>query len=234
MSLEPTYLPIPVSAAAKICEDYQKNAVLIVAIDDRHGCLHHTTFGLTLCDKITIARISEAVNDMLSKGKKIKQFEDLRTADETEYKARIDTLERDLYVPGCWICPQCSFQQHNAHMTPDGRVSANTKPEMRPCPNDGRDMIPLTWQQLAKESQAVALRMIKEKDMLLQAAYNLSMFLREYVAPAEAGNQADEWPIKIVVADDPDAANRLALFLQAQEQALAAAGAPVTPKPQGE
>lgn len=56
----------------------------------------------------------------------------------------------DLYVPGLWRCPQCGFIQHNQILAPTG-VFASTAPELRPCPNDGRDMQPVTWREHAKD-----------------------------------------------------------------------------------
>lgn len=52
----------------------------------------------------------------------------------------------EIQVPGVWRCPQCHFTQHNRTLSLSG-IHANTAPELRPCPNDGRDMVPLTWKE---------------------------------------------------------------------------------------
>lgn len=61
---------------------------------------------------------------------------------------------------------------------------------------------------------------------LVQAAYNLSMFLRESVAPHDAGQLKDDWPL-VLATNDIGCAERLKCFLQAQEETLAALGYPV-------
>jgi hypothetical protein len=53
-----------------------------------------------------------------------------------------------LFVPGMWMCPQCGFIQQNNVISPRG-VFADSKPELRPCPNDGRDMQAVSWQEYA-------------------------------------------------------------------------------------
>jgi hypothetical protein len=67
----------------------------------------------------------------------------------------------------------------------------------------------------------------QELGCLIQAAYNLSMFLRESVAPHDAGALSGDWPLKLVTSDE-NCSHRLAYFLQAQEQALKLLGCPVT------
>lgn len=63
-------------------------------------------------------------------------------------------MDSALYVPGLWECPKCGFTQQNRVLhAQSGAVSVNTAPELRPCPNDGRDMQPVTWQSLAEFSQ---------------------------------------------------------------------------------
>lgn len=76
-----------------------------------------------------------------------------------------NTLNPDIYAPGMWKCPHCNFRQHNAVIAPNG-VFANDKPELRPCPNDGRDMVPVTWKELAKENEAIAIKYMNENTHL--------------------------------------------------------------------
>lgn len=56
----------------------------------------------------------------------------------------------DLTVPGVWRCPKCQFTQVNQTLAPDG-IGADTRPHLFPCPNDGRDMVPVTWREHAEE-----------------------------------------------------------------------------------
>jgi hypothetical protein len=62
---------------------------------------------------------------------------------------------------------------------------------------------------------------------LIQASYNLSMFLRESVAPHDAGALRHDWPLALTT-DDEQCAYRLSVFLKAQEDALEALGCRVT------
>lgn len=227
------YIPIPVSEATRLSVIYQKDAILILGIDKKHACYHHTTYGIQPKDKIAIAAVSEKLNKALSDGAKLETFEDFRHAPAAESKARIDDLERRLHVPGMWRCPKCSFIQQNAYMRPDGSTSANTTPELRPCPNDGHDMIPVTWEEHAREAIGIWSKTNAELSAIKQAAYNLSRFIRESVAPHDAGEQQDDWPLKLVVTDENEAF-RLKCFLEDQEKALAALGVPVTTNPEAQ
>ena len=56
----------------------------------------------------------------------------------------------DLTVPGVWRCPKCQFTQVNQTLAPNG-VGADTRPHLWPCPNDGRDMVPVTWREHAAD-----------------------------------------------------------------------------------
>jgi len=56
----------------------------------------------------------------------------------------------DLTVPGVWRCPKCQFTQVNQTLAPDG-IGADTRPHLFPCPNDGRDMVPVTWREHAAD-----------------------------------------------------------------------------------
>ncbi len=61
---------------------------------------------------------------------------------------------KEIQVPGVWRCPQCRFTQHNQILAPDG-IGVDTRPHLLPCPNDGRDMVPLTWRDHAADLQQV-------------------------------------------------------------------------------
>lgn len=72
-----------------------------------------------------------------------------------------------LFVPGMWECPQCGFTQMNNVLSPAG-VFASTTPELRPCPNDGRDMQPVTWEKHAKQLEKSFGEVLDERTELLK------------------------------------------------------------------
>lgn len=72
-----------------------------------------------------------------------------------------------LFVPGMWECPQCGFVQMNNVLSPAG-VFASTAPELRPCPNDGRDMQPVTWEKHAKGLDEMLGKVLDEREWLLK------------------------------------------------------------------
>jgi len=72
-------------------------------------------------------------------------------------------IESEIFVPGEWVCPRCSFRLHRRVMSAsDGSVGVDTDPESEPCPNDGEQMQRLTWKQDAEEANRVALALMKE------------------------------------------------------------------------
>lgn len=86
-----------------------------------------------------------------------------------------------LFVPGMWECPQCGFTQMNNVLSPAG-VFANTKPELRPCPNDGRDMQAVTWKEYAERTDKALGRVLDEREELqrdLQVIYDLESDLKK-------------------------------------------------------
>lgn len=85
-----------------------------------------------------------------------------------------------LFVPGMWECPQCGFTQMNNVLSPAG-VFASTAPELRPCPNDGWDMQPVTWEGYAKQILKTCSQMIdeREKDRLAIEELNERLIERQ-------------------------------------------------------
>jgi hypothetical protein len=86
-----------------------------------------------------------------------------------------------LFVPGMWMCPQCGFIQQNNVISPRG-VFADSKPELRPCPNDGRDMQAVTWQEYAERTDKAFGKVLDEREALqraLQVIYDLEVDLKK-------------------------------------------------------
>jgi hypothetical protein len=72
-----------------------------------------------------------------------------------------------IYVPGDWVCPQCSFRLHKRLLSAtDGAVAVDTGVEEERCFNDGTTLQPLTWKQEAEEANRVALDLLKENRRL--------------------------------------------------------------------
>jgi hypothetical protein len=74
-----------------------------------------------------------------------------------------------LFVPGLWECPQCGFTQQNSTLSPAG-VFASEKPELRPCPNDGRDLVAVTWETYAKQLLKTFGQVMNEREQLQREA----------------------------------------------------------------
>lgn len=90
----------------------------------------------------------------------------------------MSTNDPNLYVPGMWQCPQCGFVQQNSILAPNG-VFANAAPELRPCPNDGRDMNPVTWKHYAEQADAWGGKLLKQKEDLLAASETLMHIIHQ-------------------------------------------------------
>jgi hypothetical protein len=82
----------------------------------------------------------------------------------------------DLTVPGVWRCPKCRFTQVNQTLAPDG-IGADTRPHLWPCPNDGRDMVPVTWREHAADLEKMLIQRL-DAETLLQSLFNASAELR--------------------------------------------------------
>jgi NTP pyrophosphatase (non-canonical NTP hydrolase) len=84
--------------------------------------------------------------------------------DILELVAEVELLSSlPVYMPGDWKCDGCGFTQHNRVLAPNG-VFADMKPELRACPNDGRDMRPVTWKEASEENYQAAMRFLNERD----------------------------------------------------------------------
>lgn len=71
----------------------------------------------------------------------------------TQVRAERQGVDRELiYVPGHWQCPKCNFYQVNSILHPNGISADRRMPEQ--CPNDGTEMIAVTWKQNAQDGHA--------------------------------------------------------------------------------
>ena len=76
-------------------------------------------------------------------------------------RSNIDTLANDvhLFIPGCWRCTKCHFvltrTSINAH-TGDFGTTAADREDSEPCPNDGTEMVRVSWKERCKELGATA------------------------------------------------------------------------------
>lgn len=66
----------------------------------------------------------------------------------------------DLHVPGHWECPQCGFQQIRSILSPQG-IGTDTRPHLEPCPNDGQDMVPLTWKRACEHQEKLITQLLQ-------------------------------------------------------------------------
>lgn len=88
------YKPIPSSEAKTIAEKYDKQVVVILAIDRVHEMTHTTTYGVGPEDKLAAASLGDQLPFILglTEGPR-KFFEDFRTTQQAEWKVEKDRLE---------------------------------------------------------------------------------------------------------------------------------------------
>src|SRR3990167_2853291 len=87
-----------------------------------------------------------------------------------EKEARIKDLESKVYLPNHWRCPKCKFYQVNSILAPDGIFADKRTPEQ--CPNDGTEMMPVSWKENAqdgREGQDRLMEIINKKEAQLSA-----------------------------------------------------------------
>lgn len=167
------YQPVPISAAADIARQYAKQIIVILACDTAHNMTHYTSFGVSPEEKIHAANLADHMTEVFNGGKS-HIFEDFRLMDAAQAKAQIDALTAAQFVPGMWECPKCSFTLTKNILAAAG-VFVDQKPHIEPCPNDGRDMVPLTWKKLADDLSEVTEQKLMdnlELRKLCKAAYH--------------------------------------------------------------
>lgn len=175
------YLPIPTTVAAAIAQQFAKNVVVIVALDVPHDRTHYTTFGVSPEEKAIAANMSDLIAGVLSEGRKVEVFEDFRDLDAAQAKAQIDDLKAQVYAPGIWECPQCGFTWQKNILSPAG-CFADARVNLEPCPNDGRDMVPVTWKKLSQDNYDASLRLLDEKEVLKKLCLAAAHTLKSLVA----------------------------------------------------
>lgn len=82
------------------------------------------------------------------------RFDELRTHDSPVVQECLDAiaeLTSKVYIPGTWYCPQCQFQVNKRILyAKSGNVGIDHRNEGEKCPNDGTELLPLTWEQDAR------------------------------------------------------------------------------------
>lgn len=113
------YKPVPVSAAEKLAEEYDKNLVVILTWDRGHNTTNLATYGTDALTKDGAARVGQKIEDMLGlksgKGGKVVFHEDFRATPEAVYKEQVDRLRKALQrfvshtklLSNRWPCPEC-------------------------------------------------------------------------------------------------------------------------------
>ena len=85
-----------------------------------------------------------------------------------------------IYVPGHHQCPKCHFYLQKSILHPNGMSADRSMPEN--CPNDGTEMLPVTWKQNAQDGRAGQDRLmeiINEKDTRLAAYEKVAKMTRK-------------------------------------------------------
>lgn len=71
-------------------------------------------------------------------------------------------IKEYLYVPGTWRCPKCGFTLTMSVMhVESGNVGVDLAVPTEPCPNDGRDLQPVTWKERCAELAAMCEQQMK-------------------------------------------------------------------------
>ena len=84
-----------------------------------------------------------------------------------------EAIKSERECPGVWVCDKCGFTQFKSILhTQNGAISTDARPHLEPCPNDGRDMRPVTWKErcedLAKICEGQILRAVKAEARIVQ------------------------------------------------------------------
>lgn len=93
--VEQTYTPVGSDAAARICEEFNKDATVIIAVDWKHDRTHTATFGKTPSDKLFAAGLGDYIAKIAGNYDHAKTYEDFRLVENAQLKARIDELEAE-------------------------------------------------------------------------------------------------------------------------------------------
>ena len=92
------YKPIPVEAAKRIALEFDKQQVVIIAVDNVHNQYHTTTYGISAEDKVTAANMGEFLTRQLPCDTTKSEFnEDFRRDfDAAKYKQARELLRASL------------------------------------------------------------------------------------------------------------------------------------------
>jgi len=81
--------------------------------------------------------------------------------DVIELVEEIPDLASKVYVPGSYKCPKCNFRLvTNILYAKSGTIGVKHH-HGDPCPNDGEKMIPVTWEEDAREMSAKMLQAVQ-------------------------------------------------------------------------
>ena len=93
------YLPIPVEVARQIARDFDRQIVIILAWNHKHGKLHTVTYGVQPNDKIWAAKGGEIASKALGADlSKSNTAEDFRTVDAAKNAQLRDMAERIIHT----------------------------------------------------------------------------------------------------------------------------------------
>ncbi len=89
--------------------------------------------------------------------------------------ADLKAIRRLKFAPGEYFCPKCVFRLHKRLLRArDGAVSVDNRPQYEYCPNDSTPLKRATWEQLARENEDFAKRLLSETHQLseIESAIN--------------------------------------------------------------
>jgi hypothetical protein len=111
-------------------------------------------------------------------------------------QARIEELERERFCQSVWKCDKCGFQLTKSILyAKSGNIGADNRDHLEPCPNDGRDMRRMTWEEMFRDAikcgeQQVerACKAEEERDQLKQKLTDAEREREEMVTACRAAN----------------------------------------------
>ena len=90
------YKPVTVQAASEIARVFNKDVVVVMAIDRTHDKTHFTSYGRSADDKIQAAEFCELISGGLGCPGPLERFEDFRSVDAAKRAEDIENARRAL------------------------------------------------------------------------------------------------------------------------------------------
>ena len=89
------YKPVTVEATRRICDEFDKDFVVIIASDEEHNRTHYSSYGKTALDKQLSAGLADYIATLLGHNRSnVEWYADWRTKSEAVRAEEVDRLLR--------------------------------------------------------------------------------------------------------------------------------------------